>query len=145
MPLSDEMRFVVGQWLRYARADLALARAELPDDGLMELLCFHAQQATEKAIKAVLIARGVDLPRTHNLAYLITLLGAEATELPRLADAVSLTPYAVAYRYPSVQEPVTAQEHSEAVRIASAVVDWASAQIADYLSGDDPDDHDPAT
>jgi HEPN domain len=32
-------------WLRYARADLALARVPLPQGGLYELLCFHAQQA----------------------------------------------------------------------------------------------------
>ena len=35
-------------WLRYARADLALARVRLPQDGLYELLCFHAQQAAGK-------------------------------------------------------------------------------------------------
>ena len=35
-------------WLRYAKADLALAQVPLPAGGLYELLCFHAQQAAEK-------------------------------------------------------------------------------------------------
>ncbi|WP_456427531.1 HEPN domain-containing protein [Rhodocaloribacter sp.] len=42
-------------WLRYARSDLALARVEPPAGVLTEMLCFHAQQAAEKALKALLI------------------------------------------------------------------------------------------
>ena len=37
---------------------------------IFETLCFHAQQAAEKAIKAVLVAEGADLPRTHDLGVL---------------------------------------------------------------------------
>ena len=44
-------------WLRYAKADLALAQVPLPAGGLYELLCFHAQQAAEKSLKAVLMRR----------------------------------------------------------------------------------------
>ena len=40
-----------GDWLRYAKADLALARVPLPQGGLYELLCFHAPQAAEKSVK----------------------------------------------------------------------------------------------
>ena len=38
-------------WLRHARSDLALARSRKGRDVLYEHLCFHAQQAAEKAIK----------------------------------------------------------------------------------------------
>jgi len=41
------------RWLENARADLALARSPLPLGGLYEHLCFHAQQAAEKSLKAV--------------------------------------------------------------------------------------------
>ena len=63
-------------WLRYAKADLALAQVPLPAGGLYELLCFHAQQAAEKSLKAVLIHHSIELPRTHNLERLIDLLPA---------------------------------------------------------------------
>ena len=43
-------------WLRLAKADLAIARLELPPDGLLELLCFHAQQAAEKSISTTQVA-----------------------------------------------------------------------------------------
>ena len=39
-------------WLRHARSDLSLARIPLPENVLLETLCFHAQQAAEKSIKA---------------------------------------------------------------------------------------------
>ena len=61
------------EWLNRARSDLALARTERPDVYL-EDLCFHAQQAVEKAVKALLIAHQVDFPYTHDIAQLLTLL-----------------------------------------------------------------------
>jgi len=54
-------------WLRHARSDLALASAVGPvGDILAETLCFHAQQAAEKALKAVLVHVGIEFPRTHS-------------------------------------------------------------------------------
>ncbi|MGD0091486.1 MAG: HEPN domain-containing protein [Planctomycetota bacterium] len=46
------------EWLRYARSDLAVARKPCQPEILLETLCFHAQQAAEKSLKAVLVARG---------------------------------------------------------------------------------------
>ena len=40
-------------WLRYAHSDLELARVPPPPKVLFEGLCFHAQQAAEKSLKAV--------------------------------------------------------------------------------------------
>lgn len=55
-----------------AAADLVIATET--DIDLCETLCFHAQQASEKAVKAVLIDRGVQFPYTHNMARLITIV-----------------------------------------------------------------------
>ena len=43
------------EWLNRARSNLALAKNRIPD-AYLEDLCFEAQQAAEKAIKAILIA-----------------------------------------------------------------------------------------
>jgi HEPN domain-containing protein len=51
-----------GDWLRHARSDLALARTTPTPEIMLEALCFHAQQAAEKAIKAVLVVRGITPP-----------------------------------------------------------------------------------
>jgi HEPN domain-containing protein len=88
------------EWLRLARGDAAIAHAEIRDAPL-ELLCFHAQQAAEKAIKAVLLAERVDLPRTHNLQLLIDLLDEQAFRVSgAVREAAPLTLYAVLTRYP---------------------------------------------
>ena len=49
-------------WLRYARSDLALAQQRQAPEILLATLCFHAQQAAEKSIKAVLVQRGMIFP-----------------------------------------------------------------------------------
>jgi len=53
-------------WLRRARSDLALAKMPLPDGTLYEDLCFHAQQAAEKAIKSVYRSQGCEFRYTHD-------------------------------------------------------------------------------
>ena len=45
-------------WLRHARSDLALARMRKTKSLLYGHLCFHAQQAAEKALKAVMVHMG---------------------------------------------------------------------------------------
>ncbi len=52
-------------WLRHAPSDLELARIARPPEVLLEALCFHAQQAAEKALKAVLIAHRIPFPKTY--------------------------------------------------------------------------------
>jgi HEPN domain-containing protein len=114
------------EWLNRARSNLVQAQAILPGVYL-EDLCFNAQQAAEKAIKAVLIARGVDFPLIHDLARLLTLLDQEIP--PDIAAAARLTRFAAVTRYPGVAEPVTIEEHQRAVAIAAAVVQWADGCI----------------
>ena len=112
------------EWMRYANGDLALARGPIP--GIMlEILCFHAQQAAEKAIKAVLIEKGVRFSKIHVLERLIDLLPAD---IPRTADllaSASLTEYASVTRYLGMDEPVSEEAYRDAVRLAEAVVKWA--------------------
>jgi len=117
------------RWLANARADLALARVQLPPGGVYEHLCFHAQQAAEKSLKAVLLARGVEFPFTHNLGALLDLLPPELRVPQTVAEAVDLNLYAVATRYPGESEPATEDDHREAIRIAEAVLQWAESAI----------------
>ncbi len=93
-------------WLRYAKSDLELARIEKPEGVLLENLCFHAQQAAEKTLKAVLISLEIDFPRTHNIRTLLDLLP-EGVDVPQeVEESAILTDYAVESRYPMNTEPV---------------------------------------
>jgi HEPN domain-containing protein len=96
---------------------------------LWETLCFHAQQAVERAIKAVLVHHGVGFPRTHSIERLIDLLPPAILLAPQLLAADELTVYATTLRYPGEHERVTEGDFQEALRIAEAVVAWAEGLV----------------
>jgi HEPN domain-containing protein len=50
---------------------LAIAKAPLPEGAFYEDLCFHAQQAAEKAPKAVYLHHGWTFRYTHDLDELM--------------------------------------------------------------------------
>jgi HEPN domain-containing protein len=106
-----------------------MAKAQGPEI-YYEDLCFHAQQAAEKAIKAVLLRHGIRFPYVHDIRELIRLLKRKAVNVPaRVLKARELTNYAVETRYPGLSEPVSDKEYHDAVVLAEAVVRWADKQI----------------
>jgi len=109
------------EWLNRARSNLAQAKTQHPDVYL-EDLCFNAQQAVEKAIKALLLYRGLRFPYVHDLAQLLSLLEAAGEEIPPgVQEARPLTDYAVEARYPGLAESVSLEEYQEAVALAEAL------------------------
>jgi HEPN domain-containing protein len=117
-------------WLLHANSDLELARTGKSPRILFETLCFHAHQAVEKAIKAVLVAHKVPIIKFHNIGALIKLLPEDIERLPELKEAMSLTDYAVLSRYPGDLEPVTEKDYKEAVKLAEKVTQWAERSIS---------------
>lgn len=117
------------EWISRARSDLTLARGKRKGIYL-EDLCFHAQQAAEKAIKALLIRHGVRFPYIHDLAALLTLVEKATGRLPKfIRQAEWLSQFAVEARYPGTAAPVQEREYREAVKLATEVVRWAEKQL----------------
>ena len=87
--------------LRKARQDELVLEKLLGDrDVDDDTLGFHAQQAAEKMLKAVLASRGVDYPKTHNLRVLIELLAQDGVQLPEgLVEIARLTQFGTTFRY----------------------------------------------
>lgn len=56
-------------WVFFADSDMKLAQKAL-EESIYHLVCFHAQQAAEKLLKAMLVARGELPPKTHALREL---------------------------------------------------------------------------
>ena len=134
MPFEDEARHAAKAWLRRARSNLALARQGKPSDAVWEDLCFDAQQAVEKATKAVLVRFKIDFPKTHSLETLFHLLEVSGHPAPpSLMVAKDLTDYAIEMRppLPEDEEEVTEEDHRNAVSIAERVVQWAEKLIED--------------
>jgi HEPN domain-containing protein len=120
------------EWLRYAHSDLEIARVTPSPDMLLEGLCFHAQQTAEKALKALLIALGIDFPRTHSIRRLLDLLPADLNVPESIQETASLTDYAVLTRYPGDLEPVDEEEYQEAIRLAETVLSWVEQAIQEH-------------
>lgn len=120
---------------------MARARQTHPDVYL-EDLCFDAQQAAEKALKGLLIHLEVSVPHTHDLAKLITLVQKRRGEVPgSVKEAAILTDYAVSARYPGTGEPVTEDEHEQAVVIAQHILEWVEDRLeVDEKTPDSPTD-----
>ncbi len=119
------------EWLRHARSHLAIARAGSGAPGAFyEHLCFEAQQAAEKALKAVLVSRRIPFPKTHVLSDLLVLLHQGGVEVPEeIRRAAILTPYAISTRYPGLAEALTEGQYFEALELAERVLRWAESLI----------------
>ena len=130
MPQDRPVPGSAADWLARAEGDLALAGAPLPEGAFYEDLCFHAQQAAEKALKAVYQHYNRRFRYIHDLDELIIGLQNEGIVVPaEVVDAASLTSYAWEARYPGLSEPVTIEEYHEALRQAELVVGWATKLI----------------
>jgi HEPN domain-containing protein len=117
------------EWLNLARSNLKQAGNVAPGVYL-EDLCFSAQQAAEKAIKAVFVHRCVAFPYIHDLSRLLGLLEKGGLRIPKyISRAGELTRFAVESRYPGLSGSVTKRQYGALVRIAGAVLKWAERQI----------------
>jgi len=116
-------------WLTYAREDL-LHAGDLRPGVRLEALCFDAQQAAEKAMKAVMLARGIHFRYTHDLRALMSDLQAEGEVIPdQVRRCTRLSVYAGRGRYPGFADRVTEEECVELREIAEAVVRWAEERV----------------
>jgi HEPN domain-containing protein len=81
-------------WLQKADSDLATAQLVLSSDGPYDTACYHAQQAIEKCLKAILAYNGVSIPRTHNLEE----LGQSAVDAVPSLELVALVGFTASAR-----------------------------------------------
>ncbi len=110
-----------GRWLRYSREDLQTAPALLGEPATLipRHACRLAQQATEKAIKALFVRAQMDFPRTHDLDLRWSKLPAGTRgEIP--SDALAeLSEWAVESRYPGDWPDADAADAQAAVAAAA--------------------------
>jgi HEPN domain-containing protein len=114
--------------LRKAKSDRIAMEASLAAEAF-DAACFHAQQLTEKCLKAFLAFSRVAFPYTHNLTKLIEIgAGIDAAFRSLLPTVAPLTPYAVELRYDDSFWP-TQQEAEEAQASALAVCQFVLGRL----------------
>ena len=110
-------------WIRKAEIDFKTAGHLCQSgDEFVEGVAFHAQQAAEKYLKALLVWHQIEFRKTHDIEALLMLAGKVDDKLSDvLRDAVVLTPYGVDYRYPGDYPEVTRGDAESALQLADCV------------------------
>ena len=121
----SDLNAEVRQWLAYSADDLSYG--ELGRDSLPRAASWSFQQSAEKALKAIWLLNSERIPRTHDLAYLLS----ELSEYHALSESLTaavllLSEITPAIRYPADDLPPVdlqlAKEYEEACHI---IYKWA--------------------
>lgn len=121
------------EWYDMAVMDLGVARhldaTYYPEP--LEIICYHCQQAAEKAIKALIIYYGGEggMPKLHDLSFLLNQIKNKVYIEDRYYDyADALTPYGVSVRYPN--ELFLEERHAkEALEFSGEILKWVEGII----------------
>jgi HEPN domain-containing protein len=114
---------LVRQWIAKAAQDMEAAEILLSrDQPLIYAVCFHAQQAVEKYLKAYLTRKKVEFPKTHDIEQLLDLAAkADSAFAETLRAAAALSPYSVDIRYPGDAPEPNEEEAKQALTLARVV------------------------
>ena len=110
-------------WLIKAKNDIVSAKQILLlDNGPIDTPCFHAQQAIEKSLKALLTYHDVLFPKTHDLVSLLDLSLTYTTELRKYKEEFAkMSSYAIEIRYVADSLEPLKEEAIKALDIAEKV------------------------
>ncbi len=127
---------LIRQWIEKAEHDLINAHhtMTLREGCPYDTVCFHAQQCAEKYVKAILIFRQVEFPRTHDLSELTRLVDVA------FADSIAvecqlLNVFSVSARYPGFDDPLGVEEAMNALAAACRIREMARARLPDDVLG----------
>jgi HEPN domain-containing protein len=119
LPPEGAIDALVAEWVRKADLDFSTVVRLAPEDAFRDIVVFHAQQAAEKYLKALLTKRQIEFPKTHEIRRLLELLNASDPEVVEaLPDAKWLDPFGVEIRYPSDRPETLPGDEQVALQLA---------------------------
>ncbi len=110
-------------WVKKAEDDLKTAEhiLTLKKNCPFDAVCFHAQQCAEKYLKALLVHKKIDFPKTHDLRLLMQKVPSDIKLDLLIDEVIPLNRYTIEARYPGDWEPFDREEAGTAVSIARKV------------------------
>lgn len=122
-PVTEDQRLAQARlWVRQARTDLRTAELALATPDLdPDPACYHAQQAAEKALKAVLVFLQIDYPFTHDLDDIRRRLPDDWRVKEEYRDLQALSNWVFKARYPGDWPPPTAEDAQQATTWARSI------------------------
>jgi HEPN domain-containing protein len=127
---AGEFEDLAAIWFEKAKDDLQCARHDF-DGQFYTQVCFGCQQAVEKALKAYLFSRHVELIRTHILPRLLARcvdLDQDFRQVEAACDL--LTDYYIDTRYPEIGVSYTEELAEEAIELAGRVLGFVKEMIS---------------
>ena len=114
-----------GDLLTLADHDLKVAELVAREGESFNIVAFLAQQATEKAVKAVLAYHDIDYPKTHDVQALLSLVKPSQPDADQFVDdAEDIQDYGVSVRYDIELFP-SWEEADKALDLARRTLTWA--------------------
>lgn len=137
-PGPDPIREAV-HWLGYALGDLATAASNRQEVSVPNRnAAYMAQQATEKAIKAVILLENEPFDMVHDIDVLAGQVPTDFSLPVSSEDLAWLSDLETAARYPDDFDVIDADDVDRAIGIARRIVDAARAHfISRGVSGED--------
>lgn len=128
---SFSVNKLVDQWVTSADNDLAYAKAGFGETDLWSNVCFSCQQGFEKYLKAYLISKNVDFPKTHDLTSLLKLCALSNSGFAQFGEVASIiTPYGTAARYPDIGDLEFSKEQAhEALNAVERLKDFVENKL----------------
>jgi len=116
----------VAQDLIHARVNLALAAGSVPP---YAHLCFHAEQAAQNALRAVLASQGPSVTHGLSLEELVELVPRGLAPAGLLESVKDLSVFALWIISPSERWQVRQEQYRHALSLARDVVAWAERVV----------------
>ena len=114
---------VAREWISKAENDLKTSSylLKMSKDCPLDAVCFHAQQCVEKYIKAFLVIKSIDFPKTHDIERLVSMLPGNIWLKLSIEEQRRLTDYATVTRYPGDYESIQLYEAKHSLTLARRV------------------------
>jgi len=126
----------IKEWINKGDKDLKVAETFLNDVNMGDVVCFHAQQAAEKYLKAYLNWLEIEYPKTHLLEKLIELASLKDKDILKLKeDSAKLSPFAIQGRYPEFELPLQ-EDVLKAIEISKMIRRYVFSKLPESLTND---------
>ena len=137
--MNAALRNLVRDWLRRADLDCdAAARLASEGDRFRDIVAFHAQQAVEKYLKALLVCHQVEFRKTHDIEQLLFMVrGVEPSVAEELIETKWLTPFGVDIRYPGDFPGTLPGDEDRALSMAQSARQVVLSVLSRFLVADD--------
>lgn len=122
---------VVDNWINKADEDMVFAKAILEDNLEFYLqICFSLHQATEKYLKAYIMAKGLEFEKIHDLTKLLQICAQKDEGFNNFSEAAKLlNPFYIGTRYPDFEVKISKSQTENILNLAEGIAIFVKEKI----------------